>query len=127
MVQENNFSHIDFVRLSDLLNIVDSASMDEETYIAKASFIRETLIKTYMPPKYDVNLKIGSDEDLCTTYRGYIKFLTTDLAYTIGKKELYTSNGQRKKAFEKIAKEMIGRGYVRRLNLTSCDHILTER
>jgi pyoverdine/dityrosine biosynthesis protein Dit1 len=112
MVQESNFSHIEFVRLSDLLHSVDDSPHDIESYKTKAPSLRSELIKKYKPVNYDISLKIRSDEDVCTTYRGYIKFLTTDLAHTIGRPELYASNNQCKRVIEKIAKDMICRGHV---------------
>lgn len=60
---------------------------------------------------YSVSLKIAEDEDTRLTYRGYLKFLQTDLAnvYPVGPSY---SKSQFKKGIEVIAKQMLIRGQV---------------
>lgn len=108
MVRDKEFTNIDFVHLRDILYTVNEVPLDAETYEKRAPQFREDLIRIHTPSDHDVNERIASDEDVCTTYRGYIKFLTKDLAHTMED----SSKSQHKKKCEQIAKKMIVRGAV---------------
>lgn len=58
-----------------------------------------------------MSLRISEDEDTCSTYRGYIKFLETDLqnVYPVGEGR---SKSKYKRGIEYIAKQMLMRGDV---------------
>ncbi|PWY96610.1 pyoverdine/dityrosine biosynthesis protein [Aspergillus sclerotioniger CBS 115572] len=107
MVAEKECDHIDFVRLRNLIHWNEDIVLDSETYETLAPHFRQRLIDNYTPLGFDVDEKIKSDVDICTTYRGYIKFLTKDLELT---KSNGISNKKHKKNLETIAKTMIGRG-----------------
>ncbi|KAE8149945.1 putative pyoverdine/dityrosine biosynthesis protein [Aspergillus avenaceus] len=108
MARINNCKRIEFVRLWDFLGPSNGTALNQEAYELKAPLLRDALIERYTPKDLDVNLKIASDDDTCATYRGYIKFLTKDLAHTHVSPEV--SKSQHKKHLERIAKAMIGRG-----------------
>ncbi|RYP51886.1 hypothetical protein DL768_002854 [Monosporascus sp. mg162] len=103
------FHHIEFSRLKDLVHIDLPDQLDEITYVANATNFRLALLKHFSRPEYDPSLKISEDEDTCMTYRGYIKFLATDLqdVYPVGEER---SKSKYKKGVEYIAKQMLGRG-----------------
>ncbi|KAA8649276.1 hypothetical protein EYZ11_007960 [Aspergillus tanneri] len=106
MVKEEGFDHIRFVHLRDILYMVDDVPLDATRYEEKAPEFRDSLIRNHTLSDSDVNARIASDEDVCTTYRGYIKFLTKDLGHTMEE----CSKSQHKKKCEQIAKKMIVRG-----------------
>ncbi|GKZ23973.1 hypothetical protein AbraIFM66951_010225 [Aspergillus brasiliensis] len=109
MVAENKYDHIEFIRLRNLLHCYDEIKLDGETYEKFAPLFRHELIGKYTPVGFDADVMIKSNEDICTTYRGYIKFLTKDLEH------LYVDDGStsrksHKKYLGSVAKAMIERG-----------------
>ncbi|KAI2601828.1 Pyoverdine/dityrosine biosynthesis protein-domain-containing protein [Hypoxylon sp. NC1633] len=104
-----DFRHIEFCRLKDLVHIDVPSELDEIRYVANATNFRHALLKQFGQPDYNVSLKISEDEDTCLTYRGYIKFLETDLqdVYPIGEGR---SKSKYKRGIEYIAKQMLMRG-----------------
>ncbi|PYI01900.1 pyoverdine/dityrosine biosynthesis protein [Aspergillus sclerotiicarbonarius CBS 121057] len=109
LVAEKECYNIDFVRLRNLIHWNEDIILDSETYEALAPRFRQRLIDHYTPVGFDVDDKIKSDEDIRTTYRGYIKFLTKDLELVL-EKDVNISKKKHKKNLENIAKMMIGRG-----------------
>jgi pyoverdine/dityrosine biosynthesis protein Dit1 len=84
--------------------------LDEISYVANATNFRRALLNTFGRP--DWNWKtVSQSEDVCLTYRGYIKFLETDLehVYPIGEGR---SKSKFKRGIESIAREMMARGDV---------------
>ncbi|KAI0010805.1 Pyoverdine/dityrosine biosynthesis protein-domain-containing protein [Xylariaceae sp. FL0662B] len=104
-----DFRHIEFCRLKDLVRIDVPDELDEIRYVANATNFRHALLKQFSKAEYDVSLRISEDEDTCLTYRGYIKFLETDLqnVYPVGEGR---SKKKYKKGVEYIAKQMLMRG-----------------
>ncbi|KAI1077747.1 Pyoverdine/dityrosine biosynthesis protein-domain-containing protein [Whalleya microplaca] len=104
-----DFGHIEFCRLKDLVVIDVPDELDEIRYVANATNFRHALLKQFSRPEYNVSSRISEDEDTCLTYRGYIKFLETDLqnVYPIGEGR---SKKKYKKGVEYIAKQMLMRG-----------------
>ncbi|KAI1137542.1 Pyoverdine/dityrosine biosynthesis protein-domain-containing protein [Hypoxylon sp. FL0543] len=103
------FQHIEFCRLKDIVHIDVPDELDEIRYVANATNFRHALLKQFSRPDYNVSLRISEDEDTCLTYRGYIKFLETDLqnVYPIGEGR---SKSKYKRGVEYIAKQMLMRG-----------------
>ncbi|KAI0107957.1 Pyoverdine/dityrosine biosynthesis protein-domain-containing protein [Hypoxylon sp. NC0597] len=104
-----DFQHIEFCRLKDIVHIDVPNELDEIRYVANATNFRHALLQQFSRPDYDVSLRISEDEDTCLTYRGYIKFLETDLqnVYPIGDGR---SKSKYKRGVEYIAKQMLMRG-----------------
>jgi pyoverdine/dityrosine biosynthesis protein Dit1 len=105
------FGLIAFSRLKDLVNVNVPDELDEMTYVANASYFRLALLNEFSRSNFDASLRISEDEDTCLTYRGYIKFLSTDLrhVYPVGEDR---SNKKYKKGVEYIAMKMLARGDV---------------
>ncbi|CRJ99769.1 hypothetical protein BN1723_008698 [Verticillium longisporum] len=108
----NGFEHIRFSRLQDLVHLPNlPSSLNEITYVANATNFRRQLLNTFGRSDYDPSTEITKNEDTCQTYRGYIKFLETDLAlvYPVGE-----DNGRSRSSYEKgieyISKQMLQRG-----------------
>lgn len=109
MCQEKGFDQLDFARLNQLIHVEPDVKLSEITYVANATKFRSTLINTYGRDDYDPSKEISASEDTCLTYRGYIRFLQTDLqqVYPVGETR---SNKTFKSGIEYIAKQMLKRG-----------------
>lgn len=105
------FTHIHFVRLRDLLGLDLSEPLTEESYIDQAPTFRDKLTEIHTPAGFDLRHEISSNEDAAATYRGYIRFLSKDLANT-KKYETKTTKSAIKKRNEMVARRMITRGKV---------------
>ncbi|PNS20094.1 hypothetical protein CAC42_5544 [Sphaceloma murrayae] len=109
MVVTMNLKNLHFSRLRDLVSIDLDADLDEITYVANATNFRRALLNTFGRSDYDPSVEIRDNMDTCLTYRGYIKFLQTDLRITYP-----TCDGRSKSKYksgvEYIAKQMLRRG-----------------
>ncbi|KAK6956125.1 hypothetical protein Daesc_001396 [Daldinia eschscholtzii] len=107
--EKKGFRHIEFCRLKDIVNVDVPNELDEIRYVANATNFRHALLQQFSMPEYNVSLRISEDEDTCLTYRGYIKFLETDLqnVYPVGEGR---SKSKYKRGVEYIAKQMLTRG-----------------
>lgn len=105
------FTHIHFVRLRDLLGLDLSEPLTEESYVDRAPTFRDKLTEIHTPAGFDIRHEIASNEDAAATYRGYIRFLSKDLANT-KKYETKTSKSAIKKRNEMVARRMMTRGKV---------------
>lgn len=111
MSTAKEFNNIKFNRLKDLVHVDVPDEMDEITYVTNATNFRLALLNSFSKRDYDVDLKIADHEDTCLTYRGYLKFLETDLQtiYPITEER---SRKKYKKGLGYIAKQMLFRGDV---------------
>lgn len=109
MATECGCSNIKFLRLPMLLGEDGNGPTTEEEYLKNISYYRDNIIERYLPAGFDVEAHIKKDTDSTLTYRGYIKFLETDLAQRPADEEP-KSKSQMKKIYEEIAKKMIVRG-----------------
>ncbi|KAI6591061.1 hypothetical protein MCOR12_008198 [Pyricularia oryzae] len=77
--------HIEFSRLQDLMphNVNLPAHVDEKAYVDNAAAIRSAFLDAYNDDLYNANLGISQSDDTCMTYRGYIRFLQTDLEHVL--------------------------------------------
>ncbi|KAJ3525004.1 hypothetical protein NM208_g11827 [Fusarium decemcellulare] len=109
MSSANGFHHILFSRLNDLVPLDLPQTLDRISYTANATNFRRVLMNHFGSQDFSVSDKIAQDEDTRLTYRGYLKFLQTDLANTYPIGPSYTKS-QFKKGIEVIAKQMLIRG-----------------
>ncbi|KAK6848812.1 pyoverdine/dityrosine biosynthesis protein [Apiospora arundinis] len=122
MSAEKGFSrHISFARLKDLVEPskgnddtqgspgMEREGMGEIVYVCNATRLRHLFLFRFGDENLDVSGRIKEDDDTCMTYRGYIRFLATDLlnVYPTGPRR---SKSQYKKGVEYIAKQMLSRG-----------------
>lgn len=112
MAADRGFDKIAFSRLRHLVELSLPESLDEMTYVANASNFRRALLNDFGSADWEWK-EVSQNEDVCLTYRGYIKFLETDL------KDVYPiSEGRSKKKYKRgieyIAKQMLARGDVSR-------------
>ncbi|KAL7809571.1 Pyoverdine/dityrosine biosynthesis domain-containing protein [Trichoderma gracile] len=108
MAMAKGYKHLSFSRLRDLVAIQLPEQLDEMTYVANASNFRRALLNTFSRPDWDWKT-VSQSEDVCLTYRGYIKFLETDLqtVYPVGNDR---SKTKYKRGIEYIAQQMMARG-----------------
>ncbi|KAJ3492999.1 hypothetical protein NLG97_g5015 [Lecanicillium saksenae] len=105
---DHEYTNITFSRLRDLVSISVPDDLDEMTYVSNATNFRRALLNTFSRPDWNWK-EVSQSEDVCLTYRGYIKFLETDLqhVYPIGENR---SKTKFKRGIETIAREMMARG-----------------
>lgn len=110
MVAEKGFNHIEFSRLKDLVDFPLPEKLDEITYVANATNFRRALLNTFGKPDLDIDHEIATQEDTLLTYRGYKRFLESDLKqiFPLGEGR---SNRQYKNDVSFLAKQMLMRGY----------------
>ncbi|KAL6887172.1 Clavaminate synthase-like protein [Trichoderma longibrachiatum] len=108
MATARGYKHLSFSRLRDLVAIQLPEQLDEMTYVANASNFRRALLNTFSRPDWDWQT-VSQSEDVCLTYRGYIKFLEMDLqtVYPVGDDR---SKTKYKRGVEYIAQQMMARG-----------------
>ncbi|KAJ5548943.1 hypothetical protein N7513_006177 [Penicillium frequentans] len=110
MAIDKEFHHIRFIRLIDLLDHPIPLSSNDDAarayYLAHASCLRRELEFRFGNPGFDVHQSIKNDEDVCRTYRGYLKFLTKDMAPQLSSK----SKREKTASISHVARSMIVRG-----------------
>lgn len=108
---EKGFNNIQFSRLKDLVHLELPEELDEMTYTTNATNFRLAILNSFGKRDFNATEKISEDEDTCLTYRGYIKFLETDLKTVFPIGEMRSKN-KYKKGVSYIAKQMLFRGDV---------------
>lgn len=124
LAERKGYDRLAFSRLRDLVCLDLPEKLDEMTYVANASNFRRALLNTFMTPNWEWK-EVKQSEDVCQTYRGYIKFLETDLEYVYPQGETRTKS-QYKRGIEYIAKQMLARGDVRLLSQQHLQFINTD-
>lgn len=104
-------THVHFTRLRELTGIDLPEPLTEKSYVELAPEFREKITEIYTPVGFDIRHEIINNEDSAAKYRGYIKFLTKDLANT-KKYETKASKSAIKKRNEMVARNMMSRGKV---------------
>ncbi|RMJ02431.1 hypothetical protein CDV36_015298 [Fusarium kuroshium] len=110
MAERMAFSHLAFSRLQDLVavkNLPDD--LVELTYVANATNFRRTLFNVHgRDGDIDIDHEISTNPDTLMTYKGYSRFLKSDLQYIFGS----SKGGVRyRKDVKYLAKQMLIRGY----------------
>lgn len=105
------FSHIDFSRLEDLLDIPLPGKLREITYVANCTNFRRLLLNEFGKPDLDIDHAIATNPDTKLTYLGYRRFLESDLKHIFKLGENRSSHSY-KRDVKYIAKQMLIRGFV---------------
>lgn len=115
IVTSNNYSCITFSRLKDLVSFSGPDKLDEIAYVSNAVNFRRSLLNAFGAPNWDWKT-VSQKQDKCLTYRGYLKFLETDLQtiYPIG---VDRSKSKYKTGLKYVAREMLYRGDVSCINI----------
>ena len=99
--------HLQFTDLFELIGSESSPTTAEE-YASHIGKLRERLFVSFLPPGYDFDEDIKKDNNALLTYRGYMKFLESDLA-TFYREKVMSKSAARKHS-SKVARGMIERG-----------------
>lgn len=112
MAVEKDLHHVKFIRLFELLNHpwipYTTPEAAKSYYLAHAQCLRRELMFRFEDPNFDATKAIKTDNDTCLTYRGYIKFLTKDLAHQDDAQ--FSSKKARERHIAETARAMIVRG-----------------
>jgi pyoverdine/dityrosine biosynthesis protein Dit1 len=112
MAAQKKFTHLAFSRLQDLVTFPSMPEkLQEISYIANATNFRRFLFNKYGKEDIDIEHKIATDPDTLMTYRGYCRFLESDLQYIFVTGKERTIKGY-KRDVKYLAKQMLIRGYV---------------
>ena len=79
MVAQKGYHGIKLVRVMDLLGMTDGKEMNKQLYMDTVEACRKELGMQFGKPEEAVREMIQADEDTLLTYRGFIRFLETDL------------------------------------------------
>lgn len=113
MAERKAFSHLAFSRLQDLVavkNLPDD--LVELSYVANATNFRRTLLNMHgRDGDIDIDHEIATNPDTLMTYKGYCRFMESDLQYIFG-----CAPKGRIRAYKRdvkyLVKQMLIRGYV---------------
>ncbi|KAJ3525313.1 hypothetical protein NM208_g11695 [Fusarium decemcellulare] len=110
MAERKTFSHLAFSRLQDLVAVKNlPEDLVELTYVANATNFRRTLFNVHgRDGDIDIEHEIATNPDTLMTYKGYSRFLKSDLQYIFGTP---TSGKRYRKDVKYLAKQMLVRGY----------------
>ncbi|KAM0351065.1 hypothetical protein ACHAPU_002846 [Fusarium lateritium] len=110
MAERKAFSHLGFSRLQDLVAVKNlPEELVELTYVANATNFRRTLFNVYgRDGEIDIDHEIATNPDTLMTYKGYSRFLKSDLQYIFGAP---TGGVRYRKDVKYLAKQMLVRGY----------------
>lgn len=118
MAVEKAFTHVDFSRLRDLSDLPLPEKLEEIIYVANATNFRRHLLNKWGRDDIDIEHEIATKPDTLMTYRGYCRFLESDLQHVFpsGSGRVSPNSSTRsiklyKKNIKFLAKEMLIRGY----------------
>ncbi|KAL9613879.1 MAG: hypothetical protein Q9167_001616 [Letrouitia subvulpina] len=108
MAKQKGFYNIKLLRVMDLLGYTQGEELTKERYLETVDDCRKELAAQFGNADEAVAQMIKDDPDTLLTYRGFIRFLETDLRYSpIIKKGI--SGNQYRKAVKEVAKGMMNR------------------
>ena len=81
MAAGNGFNNIKLLRVMDLLGLMTGQTMTREIYMSLTAASRTMLLNQYGRTEEEVREMMQTDNDTLLTYRGFIRFLETDLKY----------------------------------------------
>jgi hypothetical protein len=115
MIVEKDLQYVDTLRIVDILGTHEEKGSDltKEEYLVHAGCYRRELVAMYAPKDFDGREAVRTDKDICMTFKGYIKFLTKDLAHSELRKKMEKTKNPKKmfsKEMEKLAYHMLYRG-----------------
>jgi pyoverdine/dityrosine biosynthesis protein Dit1 len=99
------------IRFSDPFELIEgrhNVPITEEEYASRIGELKDRLFSSYLPAGYDFDEDLKKDPNAALTYRGYIRFLMSDLALLFKDKQM--SKNAIKKHCSTVARGMIERG-----------------
>ncbi|KAK3315685.1 Pyoverdine/dityrosine biosynthesis protein-domain-containing protein [Apodospora peruviana] len=121
MAVDKDLTHLEFSRLKDLSDMPLPEKLEEILYVANATNFRRHLLNRWGKDDIDIEHEIATKLDTLMTYRGYSRFLRSDLQHVFpsaclnGRSAAKKSSARSMHTFKKnvkfLAKEMLIRGY----------------
>ncbi|QPC69436.1 hypothetical protein HYE68_000188 [Fusarium pseudograminearum] len=110
MAERKAFTNLSFSRLQDLVAVKGLPNdLNELTYVANATNFRRTLFNKYgRDGDLDIDHEIATNADTLGTYKGYCRFLKSDLQHIYGPAK---SSAKYRKDVKYLAKQLLIRGY----------------
>lgn len=112
MAEQKGFDNIGFSRLKDMVEVPGlPEKLTEITYVANATNFRRRIINEFGRDDIDIDHEINTNPDTLMTYKGYVRFLESDL------KQIFPLSASRShKSYRRdvkyLARQMLIRGYV---------------
>lgn len=106
IIEKRGFKNLRLQRVMEIIGLTYQRPLTRETYMSLTSKSRATLLAKYGKSDDDIRRMIESDQDTLTTYRGFIRFLESDLKYTTVATRA-CSGSQYRKGVKAIAKAMM--------------------
>ncbi|OLN87378.1 Spore wall maturation protein DIT1-like protein 4 [Colletotrichum chlorophyti] len=125
MAAENGFTGIKLLRVMDFLGLTnEDTPLTKEKYMELVDESRTTLEAQFGDPDKDVRAMIDTDADTLMTYRGFIRFLETDLRNSPIAAHAKSGHKYRKVVKEVAMKMMMRAESFTKIILATCpDHV----
>lgn len=124
IVAKRGFTSIKLLRAMDLLKLTDDQTMTKDVYLALTAASRTALETQYGRSEAEVRDMMKNDEDTLSTYKGFIRFLETDLKHSpIAQNS--TSGSHFRRCVKKVAMGMMTRAesFTKLIQATCTDYV----
>lgn len=108
MAANHGYKGIKLLRAMDILGLTAGKPMTRELYMELAPVTRKAILEQYGRTEEEIRKLIIDDFDSNMTYRGFIRFLESDLRYSPVAKDAKSGH-----KYRKIAKAVAGRMMIR--------------
>lgn len=111
MVIAKGLNHIGFAHLNDIVPVPGlPANVTEVTFVANATNFRRCLLNKFARHDLDIDHEIATQKDILMMYRGYCRFLESDLRH------IFPAGGERsmmqyKRDVKFLAKQLLARRF----------------
>ncbi|KAE9968951.1 hypothetical protein EG328_007162 [Venturia inaequalis] len=113
MAANHGYKGIKLLRAMDILGLTAGKPMTRELYMELAPVTRKAILEQYGRTEEEIRKLIIDDFDSNMTYRGFIRFLESDLRYSPVAKDAKSGH-----KYRKIAKAVAGRMMIRAESFT---------
>jgi pyoverdine/dityrosine biosynthesis protein Dit1 len=79
MAAREGSTSLKLLRVMDLLGLTAGETTTKDMYLSMTDVSRKALLEQYGRSEAEVREMLQTDEDILLTYRGFIRFLETDL------------------------------------------------
>lgn len=108
LAREHGFDNIQLLRPMDILGYTKDETLDRDLYISLAEKCRQEILASHGRTEEEVRKMMEDDPDTLLTYRGFIRFLETDLKFSpITASTRAISGNQYRKTVKKVACQMM--------------------
>lgn len=108
MARAHGFENIQLLRPMDILGYTKDKTLDQELYLSLAEKCRRDILASHGRTEEEVRKMMEDDPDTLATYRGFIRFLETDLKFSpITATTRAISGNQYRKTVKRVACQMM--------------------